>query len=512
MNTRTRHQTLPTKRGDREKLRDKGQFWTPDWVAKAMARYILNGRPDSVFDPAIGEGALLQACAEVARCLGYDVALRGREIDPSVLQRARAALSCDLNASLRDFVLETHDSPLELKDLDAVIANPPYVRHHRLDSITKQMLRRLAVRSLGFALDGRAGYHVYFLLAALLRLRPGARLAFILPSDTMEGVFAKSLWTWISRHYRIDAVLTFAPEATPFPGVDTNAVVVMLENSVASCNLAWGHCVTAESKQLYAWVEGSFRPVDGVDALVRPLAEALETGLSRMPSVPHDGVILADVARTMRGIATGANGFFCLTSEDVARLGIPQCFLVRTICRTRDLLGDVRIVDEDLLTKLDEAGRPTYLLTLDGRDSSVLPESVRKYLELGERLGISQRPLIAQRSPWYRMERRRPPDFLFAYLGRRNVRFIRNDAGVVPLNAFHCVYMNCCSGRCKDKLWEALLDERVSSALRGVGKSYGGGAIKVEPRALDLMPLEGTWEGCCVSGRSVQESLFGGDL
>lgn len=50
------HQKLPTNWDDREKLRDKGQFWTPGWVAEAMVSYIAEDT-ELIFDPAIGRGA-----------------------------------------------------------------------------------------------------------------------------------------------------------------------------------------------------------------------------------------------------------------------------------------------------------------------------------------------------------------------------------------------------------------------------------------------------------------------
>lgn len=38
------------------------------------------------------------------------------------------------------------------------------------------------------------------------------------------------------------------------------------------------------------------------------------------------------------------------------------------------------------------------------------------------------------------MEQREVPPILFAYLGRRNTRFILNEAGILPLTGFLCVY------------------------------------------------------------------------
>jgi hypothetical protein len=40
-----------------------------------------------------------------------------------------------------------------------------------------------------------------------------------------------------------------------------------------------------------------------------------------------------------------------------------------------------------------------------------------------------------------------------------------------------------------DKLWEALNHPDTLANLPRVAKSYGGGAIKVEPRALERLPI-----------------------
>ena len=40
-----------------------------------------------------------------------------------------------------------------------------------------------------------------------------------------------------------------------------------------------------------------------------------------------------------------------------------------------------------------------------------------------------------------------------------------------------------------DRLWELLSDPRTLDGLARVGKSYGNGAVKVEPRALERLQL-----------------------
>ena len=54
------HQKLPADWNEREILREKGQFWTPSWVAEAMVAYVASDT-DLVFDPATGAGAFYEA-------------------------------------------------------------------------------------------------------------------------------------------------------------------------------------------------------------------------------------------------------------------------------------------------------------------------------------------------------------------------------------------------------------------------------------------------------------------
>jgi hypothetical protein len=189
----------------------------------------------------------------------------------------------------------------------------------------------------------------------------------------------------------------------------------------------------------------------------------------------------------MRGIATGANDFFFLTREQANELDISIDWLVPAIGRTRDVTGEV--ITPETLQLLRDGGRPTLLLSLDATSSEKLPASLRRYIKRGEELGLSKRALIASRQPWYKMETRAIPPFLFAYLGRRNARFIRNLAGVVPLTGFLCVYPIRSDAAFISRLWNILCDPETISNLGLVGKSYGSGALKVEPRALERLPI-----------------------
>jgi len=388
------------------------------------------------------------------------------------------------NVEMRDFIF---DPPSEL--FPAIIANPPYIRHHRLSPAQKEYLSEFARKATGRHIDARAGLHIYFLIRALLTLARDGRLAYIVSADICEGVFAQALWQWICSRYRLDAVITFAAEATPFPNVDTNALVLLIRNASPAKEFDWVKCLDRDSEALTALISGQrHRNYNGIQAHRRRLSEGLATGLSRPPS---DGAThqytLGDFASVMRGIVTGDNEFFFLTSARAKELGIPDSLLVKAVGRMRDVQGEY--FDPEDLSRLEDKGRPTRLLNVNGLTFASLPARVRKYLEEGEKRGLPDKTLIKTRKPWYRMEMRKTPPILFAYLGRRSARFIRNRAEVVPLTCLLCVYPRGSSPEFVEHLWKVLSHPETIGNLKKVGKSYGGDAIKVEPRSLERLPL-----------------------
>lgn len=481
---------LPSSVEARELLRKKGQFWTPDWIAEPMTEYVLAGKGGLLFDPAVGTGVFFRAGKTIARETGLHVALAGMEIDPTVLAQAQEyGLEKDdlLSVTIGDFVFQAPKM-----SLSAIVANPPYIRHHRLSQERKEQLKRLSIQIIGKTLDGRAGLHIYFLIRALSLLEEDGRLAFIMPADTCEGKFAHDLWSWISVNFALDAVVTFTPEASPFPNVDTNPLIFLIRKSKPNEKFWWVRCRRSRTDALKHWVRSRFNNIPETDLLVvkRDLKEGLITGLSREPIPDHinrNKYVLGDFVQVVRGVATGANDFFFMTVEKARRLGIPDEYFTRAVGRTRDIVGE-EITDETI-EMLEAKVRPTLLLSLNGDDIESYPESIRQYLREGEALGLPKRPLISQRKPWYRMESRVPPPFLFAYLGRRNSRFIRNTAKIIPLTGFLCVYPKSNDENYIEQVWKILSHPDTIANLSRVGKTYGDGAIKVEPRLLEKLPI-----------------------
>jgi len=478
-------QSIPSSGPAREALRQKGQFWTPAWLARAMASWVVKEHPPLIFDPAVGPGTFFAAAREV----GFRGGVAGFELDESALADSyKLGLA---SSELAQVVVGDFIGSKITFGLPAVISNPPYIRHHRLSDTRKNELRALALQCLGFPLDGRVGLHFYFLLKCLEHLAPDGRLAFLVPADVCEGVSSAAAWRRLSERFRIEAVLTFGEAAAPFPNVDTNALVLLLSRRSPANRVRWLRVLKPDPDAILAALtreSGNAATTGSVEAQWRALEELLGTGMSRPPRPSSSpGVPLSGFARVVRGIATGANEFFFLTRAQVRELGLDERYFQRALGRTRDCTADTLPVAH--LDQLDHAARPTWLLRLGKEPKDVLPVAMQAYLEQGERMGLPERPLIKTRRPWYRMEQRTAPPLLFAYLGRRDCRFILNRAGVVPLTCFLCVYPWDDDRGKVERLWRALNHPDTLANLVFVAKSYGGGALKVEPRQLEMLEI-----------------------
>ncbi|MCX6812398.1 MAG: N-6 DNA methylase [Candidatus Berkelbacteria bacterium] len=467
---------------NREELRELGQFWTPKWIAEVMVAYFLDGKQKELFDPAVGAGAFYVALKELDK--KRQIKFYGTDIDQDVVNGAFKDKIFDGRSliEIRDFIKEP-----PAKKFPAIIANPPYIRHHRLSANTKKLLRQISYKYAGFDIDGRAGIHIYFLIQSLGLLENGGKLSFIMPSDTCEGVFAKKLWNWIGNNYCIERVITFESDATPFPNIDTNAMIFFISKNPKQPVFEWVR-VKKESDQLLGYMLNKGCVFPDLEIIERNIEEALFTGMSRKPTEKSQYKYrLSDFARVIRGIASGANDYFFITKQMSEELEIPNKYLKLAVGRTRDVEGNTIAFSD--MKKLERKGRPTLLLSLDNQRKEDLPKSLRDYIEVGEKNNLQHKALISTRNPWYKMEKRESPKFLFAYLGRRNARFVMNQAGVIPLTGFLCVYPLSDDKKFIAKLWQILNDPKTISNLKLVGKSYGSGAVKVEPRSLANLPI-----------------------
>jgi adenine-specific DNA-methyltransferase len=487
-----------------------GQFATPFELALSLARYAHKTLGEGrlrFLDPAIGTGSFYSALSQAVPAKNIEAAT-GIELDPLFADAAKNIWGKHgLHVVEGDF---TKQKP-PAQQFNLVLTNPPYVRHHHLDSDAKKRLKAQLARSLNMEISGLAGLYCYFLLQCHDWMDEQGLAIWLIPSEFMAVNYGSTLRRYLTERVTLLHIHRFCPTDVQFSGALVSSAVVVFRKVAP----APGHRVRF-----------SFAgPIEGpsTEALVPLDVLRHSRKWTQFPARTNfenrDEPALGDLFFIKRGLATGSNSFFILDSERVKEWNIPRQFL-------KPILPGPRYVTSDIIDAHpngDPAVSPRiYLLDCkepEGRIEKRWPRFY-EYLQKGRDKKIAASYLASHRAPWYSQEQRPPAPFLCTYMGRsRNgkhpFRFIWNRSQATAHNVYLMLYP-------KSRLQEALNDHpelaaKVFEALQRVtpgqfiseGRVYGGGLHKVEPKELAQIPARAVLES--IDGHfhmEWQEKLF----
>ena len=94
------------------------------------------------------------------------------------------------------------------------------------------------------------------------------------------------------------------------------------------------------------------------------------------------------------------------------------------------------------------------------------------------------------RDLWWRTPIVPAPDLFVTYMNADTPRLASNEAGVHHLNSVHGLYLGPqVTGPAAELLSIASLNSMTLVGAETVGRAYGGGMLKLEPREADLLPI-----------------------
>ena len=188
--------------------RAAGIFYTPAALARAIVDRLLRatgelGEAPLVLDPSCGEGVFLEAVAERlprAHLVGIDNDPRALELARQRVPRLEAVLGDSLDPAVGPAA----------GSVDLLVGNPPFVRCRSLPAARRAELRRLYSTARGLF-----NLAVPFVERSLAWLRPGARLALVLPNKLLVAGYGSKLRALLCEQTEIEEVIDLA-EDDPF--------------------------------------------------------------------------------------------------------------------------------------------------------------------------------------------------------------------------------------------------------------------------------------------------------
>ena len=463
----------------------RGAFFTPPAITAYLAAWAIRAPTDQVFEPSCGEASFLLAAGERLRALGAPPdrlarQLHGVEIHPaSARQAARLLAERGLRACIA--VADFFDR-VPAAEFDAVIGNPPYVRYQSFAGEARARAQHAALAA-GVRLTGLSSSWAAFTIHASRFLRPEGRLAIVLPGELLTVNYAAEVRRFLLQRFARVRLVLF--DTRVFPGVLEEVVLLLAEGQGgAPCFELFqaGSPEALPAQDAAAWTE--HRPEDGkkwTPALIAADAFALYRHLADGPGFAP----MLDWGETWLGAVTGNNAFFALGREQATRLGLGQDDL-RPISPpgSRHLRG----LTFDRLGWEGLAADGAACFLFDPADDTAT--AVRRRIDAGREQRVHTAYKCRVRSPWWHVPVGPVPDLLLTYMNQDRPRLLANEARVSVLNSVYGVSLRPGLRRLgRELLPLAFLNSLSLLGAEMVGRSYGGGLLKLEPREADILPV-----------------------
>ena len=473
-----------------------GAYYTPEWLAAMLVSCAVRAPSDVLLDPSCGDGRFL---IHHGNSVGVE---RDARAASAARQRAPQA-----QVANDEFFAWAERARRDGKRFDCVAGNPPFIRYQTFNGDVRR--RALALCSeLGVAFSGLSASWAPFLVVAASLLRPGGRMAFVVPAAIGHAPYAGPLMEFLVANFRKvfvvavrrklfprlseDCWLLFADgfggatDAIDFAAVDAlrcqDARRARASASMSPNGAAYGVGASAPICSRPRRGERIWRRPDAADG--QRLATG-ETSAGRGKCAGSAPIRFGDLADIGLGYVSGANGFFHLTPSESRCAGIPEGLLQTTV-------RSARVLPQRQLTAANvacwrRADEPMLLLRIP--KTATVPAPVRRYLDSAAGLSAREGYKCRNRTPWYSVPDVRVPDFFLAYMAGRSPNLVRNAARATCSNALHGIRLRrpVAIGKLLDT-WQAPLT-KLSCELEG--HALGGGMLKLEPReaARVILPL-----------------------
>jgi hypothetical protein len=464
----------------------RGAFFTPPEITRFIVDWAVRTRSDRVMEPSCGEAAFLLAAGRQLAALGLApgelrARLHGIEIHRTSAERGLACLrrhELDATVRVEDF-FDCRPEPA----FDAVIGNPPYIRYQQFtgDARLKSLEAALAA---GVRLTGLASSWAAFVVHASQFLKPEGRLGLVLPAELLTVNYAAQVRRFLLNRFSRVRLVMF--DNRVFPDVLEEVVLLLAEGSGGASSFEVFQARDAGHLAGLAPCSWTGFDLGTVDKWTPALLSQSSFDIYRKLCDREVFSSMLDWGETYLGAVTGNNKYFTLGRTEIAQHGLPLEDLLPISPPGSRHLSGLKFASVAWQGMRDAGGR-CFLFHPRGERPG--PAAAR-YIALGEQKKVHYAYKCRVRRPWWRVPLVARPDLLFTYMNHDRPRLITNEAGVGVINSIYGVQLHPdrrTLGR--ELLPLAALNSVTLLGAEMVGRAYGGGLLKLEPREADQLPM-----------------------
>jgi len=481
-----------TNKGHVNKQKLRGGYYTPLKLARYLVDWAVRTGTERILEPSSGDGNFIEAIAQKSvRENLPSLSIVAIEIEESELLKAQRrvreiAHPVEITWACSDFFKE-YTNLKDEETFDVLVGNPPFIRFQYFDEDSRNIAFS-HLKEAKYKPTKLANAWVAFIQLGIELLRPGGRLAMVVPAELLQVNYAAELRSRLSRIFSHVVIVGF--KKLVFPDIQQEVVLLLAEGKRAVSGPASDiHTIEFDSGEELV-LQDLERAISHVESkhsrngmkwtslfLRSESFKALDEAQQSPRLIP-----LGQLAQVDVGVVTGRNNFFVLDAKTRKELGVEQ-FTVPIVGRTTALTSAV--FSESDLAQYSISNR-AYLLDLTGEPLDSFPQPLIDYIKSGEADDINAGYKCRIRSRWYDVPSVYVPGgFIFRQIHKYPLLVV-NQAGATSTDTIHRVRFNGIS----PTLLAATFFNSLTLAWSEVcGRSYGGGVLELEPREAEELPI-----------------------
>lgn len=470
-----------------QKLR--GGYYTPIDLAAFMAKWITDENTKKILEPSSGDGIFFEGISKSVNSSSSKIEITGVELDSDEaaksIKRSNELSNIKINVLNKDF-LEWGLKNYQKANFDAVIGNPPFIRYQYLPE-EYQLKSEKVFKLFNLKFTKHTNAWVPFVILSFEMLKPGGKMAMILPSELMHVKHSQSLRTYLGK--RSTKILILDPKELWFTDTLQGALILFAEKKKSVNDDSIGLGIKAINDRSFSKTEPQnyFEKVHFINgetikgkwtkAVLNP------NELSLIKEIKKDNSIhqFKNVASVDVGLVTGANKYFLISEDEVKKFGLEKW--AHPMFGRSDHCPKM-IYDSRQHQKNIKDGLPTNFIWFDVDSYDELDENAKNYVKIGEEKEYHERYKCRIREPWFKVPSVYATEIGMLKRAHDFPRLILNKKGAYTTDTAYRI--SAIDKKVKSyELVFCFVNSFTALTAELEGRFYGGGVLELVPSEIE---------------------------
>lgn len=455
-----------------QKLR--GAYYTPLQLANAMVSLVVSQNITNVLEPSCGDGVFIDSLASL-NLLNDIPNITAVEIESDEAKKVSNNYKDNSNVHvLNEDFLDFYQRVYGKQTYDLILGNPPYIRYQYLTEEQREIQSSI-LTSHGMKSNKLINAWVAFIVACVQLLSDRGKIAFVIPAEILQVVYAEELRLFLSNQLSKLTLLTF--ERLVFPDIEQEILVFIGEKGKEEKGIRIIELGDIEDFKKLDLDSNGFQKLKHVkEKWTKYFVSAEE--IKVIQSIREDMRFkkFSDLALINVGITTGNNTYFSVNGETTEKYELSSVTLP-LIGRSSHAHG-IYFTDSDWQENI-KANKRAMLISFPNTPYEDYPAKHKEYIEFGEKNEEHKGYKCSIRDRWYIVPSVWIPDAFFLRRNNLYPKFVLNRCNAVSTDTMHRIKFN--EGVNAENVLLSYYNSISFAFTEICGRSYGGGVLEILP-------------------------------